>query len=102
MPWKERRVMSLKLEFIERAKAQDANISALCREFGITRQTGHKWIKRFEQQGYDGLDEQSRRPKRSPLALGEEVVLAVLEAREAHPRWGARKLVVLLQRRFGA
>jgi transposase-like protein len=47
MPWKEHRVMSLKLEFIERAKAQDANISALCREFGITRQTGHKWIKRF-------------------------------------------------------
>ena len=37
-----------------------------------------------------------------PLALGEEVVLAVLEAREAHPRWGAKKLVVLLQRRFGA
>jgi transposase InsO family protein len=93
--------MSLKLEFIERAKAQDANISALCREFGITRQTGHKWIKRFEEQGYDGLDDRSRRPKSSPLALGEEVVLAVLEAREAHPRWGAKKLVVLLQRRFG-
>jgi transposase InsO family protein len=93
--------MVLKLEFIERAKSKGANISALCREFGITRQTGHKWLKRFEQSGYDGLDDLSRRPKSTPLALGEEVVLAIVEAREAHPRWGARKLVVLMRRRFG-
>lgn len=91
--------MSLKIEFVERA-AKGENISALCREFGVSRQAGHKWIKRFKETGYDGLEEQSRRPKTTPLATAEDLVLAVLEARDAHPRWGPRKLEVVLRRRF--
>ena len=40
VPWKDQRVMSQTLQFIERAVARGANISALCRELGISRQTG--------------------------------------------------------------
>lgn len=100
MPWKECRAMSLKIEFVERA-AKGEKVAVLCREYGISRQAGHKWIKRFKELGYDGLDEQSRRPKTTPLATGEELVMAVLEARNAHPRWGPRKLEPLLRRRLG-
>ena len=92
--------MSLKIEFVERA-AKGEKVAALCREFGVSRQAGHKWIKRFKELGYDGLEEQSRRPKTTPLATAEELVIAVLEARDAHPRWGPRKLEPLLRRRFG-
>lgn len=92
--------MSLKIEFVERAAAGE-KIAPLCREFGISRTAGHKWFKRYKEQGYAGLDEESRRPRSAPLATAEELVLATLQAREAHPRWGARKLYVLLQRRFG-
>jgi putative transposase len=100
MPWKERRAMSLRIEFVERAKAGES-IAALCREFKISRTTGHKWQKRFEAQGYEGLEEQSRRPKTAPLATGEELVMAILEARDRHARWGPRKLFGLLRRHFG-
>ena len=93
--------MSLKMEFVERASKPDANISALCREFGVSRETGHKWLRRFRQHGYDGLEEKSRRPAKSPFATAEEIVFSVLQAREAHPRWGPKKLVDLLRRRFG-
>ncbi|MBL9024376.1 MAG: IS481 family transposase [Myxococcales bacterium] len=92
--------MSLKLEFVERAEKGET-MSTLCREFGISRTTGHKWVKRFRERGFEGLDEESRRPKGSPLAAAEDVVLAVLDARDAHPRWGPKKLEVLLKRRFG-
>jgi transposase InsO family protein len=92
--------MSLRIEFVERAKAGES-IAALCREFKISRTTGHKWFKRFEAHGYDGLEEQSRRPKGTPLATGEELVMAILEARERYVRWGPRKLHGLLRRRFG-
>ena len=91
--------MSLKIEFVERA-AKGEKIAPLCREYGISRTAGHKWVKRFKEQGYGGLDEESRRPRSSPLAKAEELVLATLEAREAHPRWGPRKLYVVLRRRF--
>jgi len=92
--------MSEKLDFVERA-AKGEKVAALCREFGVSRETGHKWIKRFQQQGYEGLEELSRRPKATPLATAEELVIATLQAREAHPRWGPYKLYVLLHRRFG-
>lgn len=92
--------MSLKMEFVERVTAGE-KIAPLCREFGISRTAGHKWWKRYKEQGYAGLEEQSRRPKSTPLATAEELVLATLQAREAHPRWGPRKLYGLLHRRFG-
>lgn len=92
--------MSLKLEFVEKASKAGANVSGLSREFGISRETGHKWLQRFRELGYDGLEERSRRPSKSPLATAEDVVAGVLEAREAHPSWGPKKLLVLLGRRF--
>jgi transposase-like protein len=42
MPWKETTAMSLRLEFVELALKEGANISQLCRDFGISRTTGYK------------------------------------------------------------
>jgi len=100
MPWKEHRAMNSKIEFVEKASQRNANISALCREYEISRQTGHKWLKRFQELGYVGLEDESRRPDASPLATGEEIVAAVLRARVDNPRWGPKKLVVVLRRTF--
>jgi transposase len=87
MPWKEQRAMSQKIEFVERAQKGE-KLAKLCREFGVSRTTGHKWVKRFKEQGYDGLEDESRRPKTAPLATAEALVMAVLESRHAHPSWG--------------
>jgi putative transposase len=94
--------MSQKLEFIEKATASGANVSALCREYGISRQTGHKWIRRYREHGYLGLVEQSRRPVSSPLATGEEIVVGILELRERHPSWGPQKIAQVLARQLGS
>jgi putative transposase len=101
MPWKEHRVMSSKIEFVEKASKPKANISALCREHGISRETGYKLLRRFKARGYDGLEEESRRPKTTPLATAEDVIAAVLAVRRRHPRWGAKKLMVVLRRSLG-
>lgn len=91
--------MSLKIELVERVAAGEA-LAVVCREFGVSRTTGHKWVKRFKQQGHAGLEEESRRPRSTPLATAEDLVIETLKAREAHPRWGPQKLYVLLRRRF--
>jgi len=92
--------MSLKVEFVERATQPGAKLAPLCREFGISRPTGLKWVRRFKAEGPDGLEERSRRPASSPLSSAEEIVMAVLEQRDRHPRWGAKKLRVLLHKRY--
>jgi transposase InsO family protein len=93
--------MSRKMDFVERAQVPGAKLAPLCREFGISRQTGHKWLRRYRELGFDGLEERSRRPMTSPFALGEELVAAVLQVRDAHPTWGPKKIHALLRRRFG-
>ena len=97
----ERTAMSQKIEFVKKASRARANISSLCREYGISRQTGHKWLERYRAGGFDGLQELSRRPQHAPNATGEELILAIIEAREAHATWGPKKLEIVLKRRYG-
>jgi putative transposase len=94
--------MSQKMEFVERAGRPGARISALCREYGISRETGYKWLRRFKREGANGLEERSRRPKTTPLATAEDLVTAIIAMREAYPRRGPKKLFVLLERKFRA
>ncbi len=93
--------MSQKLEFIDKARTPGANVSALCREYGISRQTGHKWLRRYRRDGYEGLVEQSRRPHSTPLATGEEIVIRIVEWRERRPSWGPDKIARVLARTLG-
>jgi transposase len=94
--------MSLKLQFVERAVLKGSNLTELCSEFGISRQTGHKWLRRSRELGPLGLIEQSRRPDSTPGGTGEEVVLTILELRNQHPSWGPDKISRVLVKRFGA
>jgi transposase-like protein len=64
--------MVSKMQFVKAASRPGANISELCREYDISRQTGHKWLKRYRDRGYFGLEEESRRPKSSPNRTGQE------------------------------
>lgn len=95
MPWKETTNMSQRTEFIERAKADGVNFSALCRIFGISRKTGYKWLKR--EAGAVGLADQSRRPHHSPRRTPEMIEAQVLEVRERYKAWGGRKIRKVLQ-----
>ena len=92
MPWKEKTRVSLRLEFVTLALADEANVSRLCRRFGISRKTGYKWLERFLNDGVEGLLDRSRKPLHSPIKTPEEMEQAVLEVREKHPSWGGRKI----------
>lgn len=92
MPWREVTPVSERLEFINLATAPGANISELCRRFGISGRTGHKWLNRFREEGIAGLEARSRRPHRSPVRVSAELEATILALRAQHPAWGGRKL----------
>ncbi len=92
MPWRESTCMSLRLEFTSSARAPDANVTQLCRRFGISRKTGYKWLLRFAREGPSGLTEHSRRPLHSPRRTAPDAEARVTALRELHPGWGGRKL----------
>ncbi|WP_156124249.1 helix-turn-helix domain-containing protein, partial [Achromobacter sp. RTa] len=63
MPWSPVTVNDQKTEFVALAGQANANMSELCRRFGISRKTGYKWLGRHEQHGPAGLEPLSRRPR---------------------------------------
>lgn len=97
MPWKERKAVDERKSFIEEWKKGEEDFVELCRRFGIARQTGYKWTKRYEEHGEQGLEAQSRAPQHCPQALSEAVVEAIVSLRREHPRWGPRTLRARLQ-----
>jgi transposase InsO family protein len=92
MGWQEASIVEQRFEFVTLANAQGATIAEVCRRFGISRQTGYKWLARFRQQKKEGLSDRSRRPLSSPEKCAAEVEASVLTLRDAHPAWGGRKL----------
>ena len=98
MPWKVTDVMNQKIRFVVRATEPGTNLSALCREFGISRPTGYLWLKRYrEANSVAGLEERSRRPRHSPQRTSAAVEARVVALRRRHG-WGGKKLQVLLKR----
>ena len=99
MPWKECSVMDERLKFVARRLAGEP-MSELCREFGISRKTGYKIFDRYEQCGVQGLTDRSRRPYRYAHQLPFQVENYILNVKQEHPSWGARKIRERLLRRF--
>lgn len=100
MPWKETTMMDEKLEFINEWKSGNFNFSELCNEFNISRKTGYKYIKRFQEEGLEGLLEKSRRPREHPRQTPREIDARVIALRKKHPRWGGEKIWKLLHKDF--
>lgn len=92
MPWKARSIMSQREEFVSMAANKAESVASLCRRFGISRDTGHKWLRRHRAEGPAGLGDRSRRPKTSPNRCTGDVERAVLVMRAQQPAWGGRKI----------
>ena len=101
MAWQQTEpIMNQRIQFAFRAKSS-ANFSELCREYSISTKTGYKWKARFETNGLEGLEEESRRPMSCPEALSEEVVCRLVRIKESHRQWRARKLQIVYERSWG-
>lgn len=89
MPWRDKTVEEERLEFVERALRNEKSKSALCREYGISRPTGDKWIERYK--NGEPLSDRSRRPFHTANKISEEAEQKIVEARKKEPAVGAFK-----------
>ena len=99
MPWKETCPMDERVKFIGMYLEGELSMVELCRQFGVERKTGYKWVHRYEQGGPAGLVDRSRAPHHHPNAVVREIEDAIVTLRGRRPRWGPKKLRVKLGRR---
>ena len=95
------RVMSvtdLRLEVLKEASSKNESVTAICRRYGISRETYYVYLRRFRSEGIVGLAPRSRQPIHQPGRMPEATEAAICAIRKEHPRWGARTIRTALRR----
>ena len=83
--------MDERLRFVARLM-EGEKMAVLCREFDISRKTGHKIFNRYRQCGLEGLTDRSRRPYRQANRLPFQIEALIVQLKKEHPSWGAPKI----------
>lgn len=99
MPWKEYSIMDERVKFVGRLLSGE-KMAPLCQEFGISRATGHKIWKRYQEQGERGLINRSRAPDRHPNQVPFEIEQLIVRFKKEKPTWGAPKIRELVSHRY--
>src|SRR5215213_5249549 len=99
MPWKETCAVDQRIALLADWLRGEWTMTELATRYAISRKTAYKWVGRYEAAGAAGLEERSRAATHAGRAIAPEVRTAILALRRAHPRWGPRKLAVLLRER---
>ena len=90
--------MDEKLRFVFEYERDEETMAELCSRFGICRDTGYVWLRRYREHGVAGLVHLNRASHHHPNQTSAEIEAGVLELRQAHMRWGPRKLKRILER----
>ena len=99
MPWKVTDPMCQRAKFVALHEEGLFSRSELCRRFGVSRNTGYKWLARYAQGGLEALKDKSRAPLTCPHQTPPQAEEALLQARRDHPTWGPKKLLAYLAKR---
>jgi transposase InsO family protein len=79
--------------------ADGLSVKVAAEKTGVSRQTLHSWLARYEAEGLDGLVDRSRRPRSCPHQMPAWVEVVVLELRRMHRYWGPQRIRHELARR---
>lgn len=91
--------MEQKELFIQEMLKKEKPFKHLCNDFGISEKTGHKWKKRFYEQGKTGLVEQSRASNSHPNEIDGDTAAELIAIKYAHMAWGPKKIREIYSRK---
>ncbi len=91
---------------LDEAARAAINVSAVCRDEGVSRAVFYKYVERVRREGLDGLEERSRRPhaspQQTPVGVEDRVVRLRKELDDAGLDHGATSIQWHLGRQSGA
>ncbi len=100
MPWKDLSTVEARVSFVSDYSSGLLTMTELCVKYGISRQTGYKWLGR-SQAGQSLLD-RSRAPHHCPHRTDARLIELILAMRHKRPTWGPDKIRHVLQKQHPA
>jgi transposase-like protein len=79
--------------------SEGRTVKEVASQWGVSRQTLHGWLARYEAGGLEGLADRSHRTAGYAHQMPASVEAAVLELRRQRPYWGPRRIALELKRR---
>ena len=90
--------MEQRYQAVMAVQVDGLEVTVVAEKFGVSRQTVHAWLRRYEAGGLDALADQSHRPLSCPHQMPAAVAAAVCELRRQHPYWGPARIAHRLGR----
>jgi transposase len=69
-----------------------ATVVGVAARYGVSRQTVHRWLRKYADEGVVGLVDGSPRPASCPHQMPAVVEARIIEMRHDHPGWGPRTI----------
>ena len=73
--------------------SEGETVTDVAARFGVSRQTVHNWLARYEAGGLENLGDRSHRPRSCPHQIGSWGEVEIARMRATHRSWGPRRLV---------
>ena len=90
--------MEQRYQAVMAVQVDGLTVTEVADKFGVSRQTVHEWLRRYEQGGLAALDDRSHRPVSCPHQMPAAVEARVCELRREHPFWGPVRIAYQLGR----
>lgn len=100
MPWKEGTKVDERRRMMELWESGLYAKVELAGMFGVSRPTLDLWIGRYEEEGASGLIDRAPMARHCPHRTDEKIVRRIVKAKEAKPRWGPKKLMSWLGKKY--
>jgi len=73
------------------------NVSEACRICNMNRSSFYSWKRRYDEYGFDGLNNLPSTPKSNPRTTPGQVAKRIVEISLEHPQWGCIRVAQQLQ-----
>jgi len=67
MIWRETCAVDERMRFVMTVEKQQESFAAVCRQFGVSRRVGYKWLARYQEAGVEGLGDRRGRRCITPM-----------------------------------
>ena len=93
----QQKLANLRLSWFHHVQEVTHNVAKTCRYYGIARKTYYFWWSRYQEYGFEGVKDRSRKPLHSPRATKTEIIEKVIYLRQ-HYYFGPSKIQMYLLR----
>ncbi len=88
-------VVELRYQAVLEVVGQGATVTDVAVRFGVTRQTVHRWLRRYASGGLAGLADGTAKPLSCPHQMSPVVEARIVELRRSNPDWGPQTILLI-------